>query len=63
MSKLFFILSILILFISYMTYNELTVYDYFKTNKKINSSKSQNCKIIPSEFPIETFIPLTKVFL
>ena len=42
-----------------MAYNEITIYDYFKKNSKINSSKSQNCKIIPSEYPIETFIPLT----
>ena len=41
-----------------MIYNELTVFEYFKKNTKINSSKSQNCKIIPSEYPIETFIPV-----
>ena len=60
MSKTFLFFSIIILLLSYLTYNELTVYDYFKINQKINSSKSQNCKIIPSEFPIETLIPLTK---
>ena len=28
-----------------MVYNELTVFEYFKKNTKINSSKSHNCKI------------------
>ena len=58
MSKSYILFSFLILFISYMIYNELTVFEYYKKNKKINSSKFQNCKIIPSEYPIETFIPL-----
>ena len=58
MSKSYILFSFLILFISYMIYNELTVFEYFKKNTKINSSKSQNCKIIPSEYPIETFISL-----
>ena len=59
MSKLYIFFSILILFISYMVYNELTVFEYFKKNTKINSSKSKNLKIFPSEYPIETFIPLS----
>ena len=42
-----------------MAYNEITIYDHFKKNEKINLSPSQDCKIIPSENSIETFIPLT----
>ena len=59
MSKPYIFFGFVILVISYMSYNELTILDYFKQNEKINSSKSQDCKIIPSENPIETFIPLT----
>ena len=59
MSKFFIFSSIIVIFVSYMAYNEIAVFDYFKINKKINSSKTQNWKVIPSENPIETFIPLS----
>ena len=62
MSKFFIFTSILIIFISYIVYNEITINDYFKKNEKINSSKSQDCHVIQSENPIETFIPLTDNF-
>ena len=58
-SKSLIFSSILIIFISYLLYNELTVNEYFKTVDKINSSKNQKCKIYPSQYPIETFIQLT----
>ena len=59
MPKFYVFFSIVIILISYMAYNEITIYDYFKKNEKINSSPSQDCKIIPSEGPIETFIPIS----
>ena len=59
MKKLLIFTSIFIIFISYLIYNELTVYEYFKKVNKINSSKNQKCKIYPSDYPIETFIQLT----
>ena len=59
MKKFYIFSSILIIFISYLIYNELTVYEYFKEVQKINSSKNQKCKIYPSDYPIETFIQLT----
>lgn len=59
MKKIYIFSSILIIFISYLIYNELTVYEYFKEVQKINSSKNQKCKIYPSDYPIETFIQLT----
>ena len=51
--------SIIIILISYLLYNEFTIYEYFKSIDKINSSKDQKCKVYPSDYPIETFIPLT----
>ena len=59
LNKILIISSFIILIPSYLIYNELTVYEYFKTVNKINSSKSQKCKIYPSDYPIETFIQLT----
>ena len=59
MKKFYIFSSIIIIFISYLIYNELTVYEYFKEVQKINSSKNQKCKIYPSDYPIETFIQLT----
>lgn len=59
MRKFFVFSSIIIIFISYLIYNEITVFEYFKTVDKINSSKNQKCKIYPSDYPIETFIQLT----
>ena len=59
MRKFFIFSSIIIIFISYLVYNEITVFDYFKTVDKINSSKNQKCKIYTSDYPIETFIQLT----
>ena len=58
MNKIFIFSSIIIAFISYMIYNEITIFEHFKKVDKINSSKEQNCKIISSENPIETFIQL-----
>ena len=63
MKKIYIFSSILIIFISYLIYNELTVYEYFKEVQKINSSKNQKCKIYPSDYPIETFIQLTDELL
>lgn len=59
MNKLIIFSSIIIIFISYLVYNELTVMETFKTVDKINSSKNQKCKVFKSENSIETFIPLT----
>ena len=58
MSKLI-ISSFIIIFISYLLYNEFTVYEYFKKLEKINSSPNQKCKIYKSNYPIETFIQIT----
>ena len=59
MNKLLVLSSIIIIFISYLVYNEHSVVETFKTVDKINSSKSQKCKVYPSDDAIETFIPLT----
>ena len=50
--------SIVIIFISYIAYNELTIFEYNKKVTKINSSIEQKCKIYLSDYPIETFIQL-----
>ena len=56
--KSFIFFSIIVLFISYMIYNELTVFEHFKTVNKINSSINQKCKHYQSDNAIETFIPI-----
>ena len=59
MNKLIIFSSIIIIFISYLVYNEHSVMETFKTVDKINSSKNQKCKVYPSENAIETFLPIT----
>ncbi len=56
--KSFIFFSIIVLFISYMVYNEITVFEHFKTVSKINSSINQKCKHYQSDNAIETFIPI-----
>ena len=58
MKKFVIFSSIIIFFISYLFYNEYTIYEYSKKVESINASKNQQCKIYPSNLPIETFVQL-----
>lgn len=63
MPKIFLIGSIILLLISYLTYNYLSLIEYFKENTEVNKMGYKSCKRIPFRLPVEDFVRVQDVLI